>query len=412
MTTSLSPRPIQRDPAGSEPAGVPRLVGAVWALLVVNTLGSQGAETILPIPRPVIQMITMASVGLAFVLALLLNPRLQIRPSAFLLLLSLLAAVSVAASVPLESGWGSLFRCARLIGFVATLWLLSRWWDGTLTFVRYHVRTLMAVLATVMIGLLLSPGHAMPEYYDGRLVGAIWPLTAPQVGQYAAILIGLVVVLWLSKRTDGRSVLFVAGPAVALLLLTHTRTAMFGLVAGLAVAVLSLLLSNGRARKVFTAGMLAGGMVAVTFLPVIEAWVLRGQDEANFGTLTGRAKVWDALLSEPRTVYQELLGTGLSNKSFNGLPIDNSWLSVYHEQGLVGSVLVALFLITLIIVAAARPPSPQRACAIFLIAYCLVASYTEAGLADASPYLLHLTVAAGLLAAPRAARDEPERRAA
>jgi len=28
----------------------PRLVGAVWALLIVNTLGSQGADTIIPIP--------------------------------------------------------------------------------------------------------------------------------------------------------------------------------------------------------------------------------------------------------------------------------------------------------------------------------------------------------------------------
>ncbi|MGH3468290.1 MAG: O-antigen ligase domain-containing protein, partial [Thermocrispum sp.] len=224
MTTSLGSRPPQTSAAGSEPAGVPRLVGAIWALLVVNTLGSQGAETILPIPRPVIQMITMGAVAAAFALALLINPRLQLRPSAYLLILTLLAAVSVASSVPLESGWGSLFRCGRLIGFIATLWLLSRWWDGSLTFVRYHVRVLMAVLATVLAGLVISPGLAMPEYYDGRLVGAVWPLTAPQVGQYAAILAGLVVVLWLSRLTPGNVVLFVAGPAVALLMLSHTRT--------------------------------------------------------------------------------------------------------------------------------------------------------------------------------------------
>ena len=39
-------------------------------------------------------------------------------------------------------------------------------------------------------------------------------------------------------------------------------------------------------------------------------------------------------------------------------------------------------------------------------AYCLVASITETGLGDASPYLLELTVAASLLAAPA----EEERR--
>ncbi|MFO7192928.1 MULTISPECIES: membrane protein [Thermocrispum] len=388
----------------------PRLVGAVWALLIVNTLGSQGADTIIPIPRTVTQMITMGAVALAFVVALLLNPRLLVRPSAYLLILTALAAVAVAASMPLESGLGGLFRCARLIGFVATLWLISRWWDGSLAFVRYHVRVLMVVVASVVIGLLVSPGHALPEYYDGRLVGAIWPLTAPQVGQYAAVLAGLVLILWLSKLTPGSVAAFVAIPSIGVLLLTHTRTAAFGLVAGLTVALLSSLLTNPRARRVFTVGAITGGVALVVFLPVLQAWVLRGQDEDDFGTLTGRAKVWDALLAEPRTLYQELFGTGLSNKSFGGLPIDNSWLAAYHEQGLIGASLVALFLITLLVVAVTRPPSPQRACALFLVAYCLVASYTEAGLADASPYLLHLAVAAALLV-PQASRPGTARTA-
>ncbi|MDQ4033263.1 MAG: O-antigen ligase domain-containing protein, partial [Actinomycetota bacterium] len=44
-----------------------------------------------------------------------------------------------------------------------------------------------------------------------------------------------------------------------------------------------------------------------------------------------------------------------------------------------------------------RPPSPARACAVFLIVYCLIASYTQVGLGDASGYLLHLVVAAALL---------------
>jgi hypothetical protein len=42
----------------------------------------------------------------------------------------------------------------------------------------------------------------------------------------------------------------------------------------------------------------------------------------------------------------------------------------------------------------------RRALALFLVAYCCVASITETGLGDASPYLLHLFVAGSLLAAP------------
>ena len=58
-------------------------------------------------------------------------------------------------------------------------------------------------------------------------------------------------------------------------------------------------------------------------------------------------------------------------------------------------------------IALLRPPSLPRACAIFLISYCAVASYTEVGLGDASPYLLHLAVAASLLAAPAEAVPLP-----
>jgi len=123
----------------------------------------------------------------------------------------------------------------------------------------------------------------------------------------------------------------------------------------------------------------------------------RGQDAENFANLTGRQKVWDALLDAQRSTIEELFGIGLTNKSFNGLPIDSSWLTVYHEQGYVGVVLVGLFILTLLFVAALRPPSVERACAVFLIVYCLMASYTEAGLGDASPYLLYLTLAAALL---------------
>lgn len=65
---------------------------------------------------------------------------------------------------------------------------------------------------------------------------------------------------------------------------------------------------------------------------------------------------------------------------------------------IVGAIVIVLGGVALL-----RPPSLQRACALFLISYCAIASYTEAGLGDASPYLLHLTVAASLLASPAAA---------
>ncbi|MEU5088909.1 O-antigen ligase domain-containing protein [Streptomyces sp. NPDC021356] len=384
-----------------------KTVGAVWGLLVLNTLGSAGAKTIVPLPRSLIQMVTMGALVAAFALALALNLRLRIRASAFLLLLTLLLVPSVISSVHLESGFGALFRCARLALFIGTLWLLSRWWDGSLTFVRHHIRLYFVVLGSVAAGAVVSPGAALPDLYGGRLVGALWPLTPPQIGQYAAVIIGLAVLLLLGRRTDRTSAAVVIVPSLVLLALTHTRTATLGLLIGLTLAIGSLVLTSAAARRFFAWAVLCAAVAAVVLGSALQAWFLRGQSKENFSSLTGRAKVWDALLAAPRTTSEYLFGTGLGDKSFGGLPIDDSWLAVYNEQGMTGIALVAAMVLVLGGVALLRPPSLSRACAIFLISYCAIASYTEAGLGDASPYLLHLAVAASLLAAPAPAPPLP-----
>ncbi|KUF16742.1 hypothetical protein [Streptomyces silvensis] len=389
-----------RPAAAAHPGGTPKAVGIAWALLGLNTLGSAGAKTVVPLPRSLIQMATMGALVTAFALALVLNLRLRIRPSAFVFLLTLLLVPSVIASANLEVGYGALFRCFRLALFVGTLWLLSRWWDGGLTFVRYHIRMYFAVLVLVAAGLIVAPGTAMPEYYGGRLVGALWPLTPPQIGQYSAVIIGLTVLLLLGRRTTGRSAALVIVVSLVLLALTHTRTATVGLLVGLTLAIGSLVLTSAAARRFFAWTVLCATVAAVVFASAVQAWFLRGQDQESLSNLTGRAKVWDALLAAPRSTGEKVFGVGLSDKSFGGLPIDNSWLAVYHEQGLIGVTLVALMIVALGGVALLRPPSLPRACAIFLISYCAISSYTEAGLGDASPYLLHLALAAALLAVP------------
>ncbi|MGW2261765.1 O-antigen ligase domain-containing protein [Streptomyces sp. NPDC001780] len=396
-------------PPGAEPrpAGTPRTVGIVWGLLALNTLGSAGAKTIVPLPRSLIQMVTMGALAAAFALALAVNLRLRVRSSAFVFLLTLLLVPSVISSANLEVGFGALFRCARLALFVGTLWLLSRWWDGSLTFVRYHIRMYFAVLGLVAAGLVVSPGTALPEYYGGRLVGALWPLTPPQIGQYSAVIIGLTVLLLLGRRTTGAGAAVIIVPSLVLLALTHTRTATLGLLIGLVLAIGSLMLTSAAARRFFAWAVLCATVAAVVFSSALQAWFLRGQSQENLSSLTGRAKVWDALLAAPRTASEQVFGVGLGDKSFGGLPIDNSWLAVYNEQGLIGVALVAAFILVLGGVALLRPPSPARACAIFLISYVGISSYTEAGLGDASPYLLHLALAASLLAAPAAATPRP-----
>jgi hypothetical protein len=384
----------------------PSLVGLVWALLVVNSLGSLGVETVVPIPRQLLQMITMGALGLAFVLALLLNPRLLVRPSAILFLLTLLLLVSIGSSLFLESGLGALIRCTRQAMFISTLWLLSRWWDGSLTFVRHHIRALCIPLLSVLIGLVVAPGLARPADFDNRLVGVLWPITATQVADYAAVLTGLILVLWLTRSISGRTVVVVTIPATVLLILTHTRTALIGLLAAVMVVALTQALSNSRARRTLATALCAG-LVAAAFAAPLAAWFRRGQDKDAISNLTGREKVWDQLLAADRTLRETLFGVGLTDKSYGGLPIDSTWLTVYYEQGLVGVTLVAMITGGLLLIAAMRPPSTARACAVFLLVYCVIASYTQTGLGDVSGYLLHFVVAATLLTAPASTVPSP-----
>lgn len=382
---------------GSDSAATPRLVGVVWGLLVLNTLGPSGEGAIIPIPTRLGQLVTMGALAAAFFLALLLNSRLRVRPSPFLLLLSILVLTSFVASAFLESGPGALARCARLALFVMTLWLLTPWW-GTIRMARFHIGVFCIVLLSVVAGLVIAPGAALPEIYEGRLVGALWYVPPTQVGQFAAVVAGLTLILWLGKYMRGPHALLVLAPSIAILLLTHTRTATVGLCVGLGAAVVTLLMASARSRRTLVWTAVATTLVVAGFGSALLNWFQRGQGEDALETLTGRQKLWEALLAAPRTAREQVVGVGLSNKSFDGLPIDNAWLAVYHEQGLLGVAIVIAFLLSLLIAVVARPPSTARACAAFLLAYCLVASYTEVGLGDASLYLLNLSLAACLLA--------------
>jgi len=278
--------------------------------------------------------------------------------------------------------------------------------DSDLRFVRLHVRVLGAVLACVVLGVLVDPGLAFSGAEGGRLAGVIWPVPPTQVGEYGAVAAGLVALLWLTHTLDGRSALTNLAPAMACLLLSHTRTALLGFLVALPVAGLTLVLTSARARRAIGLGICLAGFAALALPDVLMNWFNRDQSPDQIADLTGRQKVWDALLARERTPTEQMLGIGLSNKSYDGLPIDSTWLSTYHELGEIGVGVVVLMLASLLIVALLRPPSVARRCAVFLIVYCIVASYTEVGLGDASPYLLHLALAASLLLAPGATRNE------
>lgn len=391
------------DPTGlSGPVALPGLIRSprlAWSALFLNVLAFSGLPTLIPIPGSVGQLLTQGAVVMALLLGLLANRSVVVRPNLLLMLLTLLAVVSLMASVHNEFIAGSTYRACRLLAFVAALWLLTPWWGRSdFALLRAHLTCLRVVLVTVLVGALVVPGKAFA--YGDRLSGAIWPIPPTQVAHYAAVLIGATTVLWFAERASSRTALVTLLAATPVLLLTHTRTALLALVAGLAIAGASMFVGHARVRR--TTAVVGG--LAVTlgalFSPVIVGWLWRGQSLEEASQLTGRTKVWSSISALQRPPLEEVFGSGLSNKSFGGLPIDSSWLSVYVDQGYFGTVVVAALLLVIIFSAVTHRRGARRALALFLVIYCLVASFTETGLGDASPYLLELALAGSLLAAP------------
>ncbi len=379
---------------------VRRRIGLAWGLLVLDVLTYYGS--LVHVPSALGKVITQGALPLALIVALTVNRRVVLRPNVFLCLMSLLVIEAMLTSLQPQHV-GTLYRTFRLAEFVAALWLLSPWWGRRdLLLVRCHVTALLVVLGSVLLGLLVAPGRALG---GGRLNGVLWDIPATEVAHYAAIVAGLVFMLWLGGQMRGRIVSVIGGLAAIMLILTHTRTALVGLVAGIVVAGLSMVTVKARARKFFAGAGLVMAVAAMTLSGVIITWLARGEGTRQLYNLTGRTEVWGPLLAFPRDKFQEIFGFGLSNSSFNGFPIDSNWLASYQEQGLIGVIICAIILLFLLGAAYFQQRGVRRALALFLVTYCLVASFTEVGFTDASMYSLDLTVAASLLAFSAAGRS-------
>jgi hypothetical protein len=376
-----------------------RRVGLAWAMLLLNTLTYypktwDGAPLVVHLPDAVGKGITQGALLVALALALSVNRRPVIRPNVLLCLLTLLVVETLMSAGQAEH-FGTFYRTFRMAAFVATIWLLSPWWGRRdMLLVRAHLRAAFVVLGTVLLGFVLAPHSA---HAGGRLGGALWPTPPTQVAEFSAVTIGIVMVLWLGGQYSGRVALGVVAVAGFILLETHTRTALVAMVGALFVAGLSLFANRARVRKLFTAGTVVASIGAITASGLITTWLARGEDSKELSDLTGRTTVWSGVLNAPRNTFQVIFGGGLSNQSFNGLPIDSNWLACYNDEGILGVAISAAMILYLVIAAFFQPRGVQRALALFLATYCLAASFTEVGFSEVSTYMLYVTLAASLL---------------
>ena len=374
-----------------------RRLGTAWALLFFNTLTYTGG-TVFPIPDKVGKIMAQGSLPLAILILLTINPKLKIRPSVFLSVTCLLILDAMIAATQVAK-LGTTLRTFRVAEYLFALWLLTPWFGrADMLLAKYQLRVLLCALISVLVGLILAPGLAFAN--GGRLTGVIWSMYPTQVAEYGAVTAGMLAVLWMGRKVSGRFALVGVTIAIAEVLLSHTRTALGGLIAGVVVAGLSL--SNARARRFFTTAAVITAVAVVVAASAITSWLARGEGTAGLLTLTGRTNFWAAVLNTPRTPFQEIFGFGISTASVNGLPIDSNWLSAYMQEGIFGVVVCALMLLVLFAAILFKTSGLARALALFLVTYVLVASFTEDAFSNVTTYLLHLTVAASLIPLPGA----------
>src|SRR5262249_22179837 len=159
-----------------------------------------------------------------------------------------------------------------------------------------------------------------------------------QVAHYAAVVFGTSALLWACQVINGRRAVVGMVLPGAILLGTHTRTALVAMGVALVVAGGSLFLGNSRVRRTTLWTSVLVLIVLGVFANGIKTWALRGQSSQEAGELTGRTEVWSAVLHTPRSFSAELFGSGMSNLSFNGLAIDSNWVGTYLDMGLFGVI--------------------------------------------------------------------------
>jgi len=140
------------------------------------------------------------------------------------------------------------------------------------------------------------------------------------------------------------------------------------------------------------------------------SWLLRGQSTRQISSLSGRTTSWQAVLDEKVSTQTAIIGHGLGNKrvlltrgegDVDVMAIDNSWLGLYWETGMLAVAIVGLALI-LAWVSVLRAPTPYvKACGALLLGYVTAASLNESGLSDLSSMTVHLLVAAAICDADR-----------
>jgi hypothetical protein len=360
---------------------LPILVGT-WFLVVLSvvswrpdTLYAGGADPVV-IAKALVAL-TAFLCALAIYHRYRMHARVGIRSLFFLVAI---VAVSCLGAVAAGDPTPSLVLAVRIILVAATVY--------TLACTTTPLDVLRSLLIAMGILSLIGAVTGIPELLSqGRLASGI-PAMRPNelAGLAAPPLVGLAIEVTRSGLRTRTAVLMLTFSAIVLA--TGSRTTLF--VAVLAI-ILTIMLSWPLPHS--------AGIVLILLAPVaytvaaftdfVAQVAVRGQDLQQLATLSSRTIAWEAVLDIPMNTWHKWIGAGLAIKTvevdqrwWETQVLDSSWVSVLSQAGIIGLVLVSVWVI-LTVVESARSDR-LRNFTFPLLVLLLVRSVAENGLIESS----------------------------
>lgn len=388
--------------AGAEPA-LPGLVAGhgfavrlVWLLLVTSLLAwrsgiyySGGFDTVV-VAKALLDV-------LALLICLWLVGREDVVRRPLGMSTILLVTLFVLASLLGAAAAGTLFASGvlglRLLIILAAVALLV-----TVCETEQLLRTFVQVMGGLGVLCAVTGAGSLAE--GGRLMGGVLPIAPNQIG----LLVGVPIIWSVWRMVHARSarwdVLTVVG-GLGITWLTGSRS---GLAALLVATVLILVLAP-RLRLgglLVLLGSLPALFFGVAFTALFAGYFGRGGAE-NLTSLNSRTIAWEAAFSADQDFWRHWFGGGLSVKlvSVSGTywdsqVLDSSWVSTFVQVGVVGLVLLVVYVLTGLF-QAFRSPQPYRGLWVGLVVYAVLRSILETGLLDS--YVLFVVMALPALVA-------------
>lgn len=213
---------------------------------------------------------------------------------------------------------------------------------------RVVIRSLL--IAFGFVGTIAAVSGLQDYAAGGRLAGTIPALSPNEIALLVGLpLIGVLVRLLVERVTTSSVVLVLVlgGFFVG----TGSRAAFLAAILATGVAVVS----TRRVRPavaVVVALSVPVAVAVVTLTDLVARVVERGGDGASIATLNSRTIAWNTVLQADPGDWPRWIGSGLSTKQvavagqyWQTQVLDSSWISALAQAGLIGTVLLAVWVV-------------------------------------------------------------------